>query len=106
MDASIVEYLLGPAGAAGLTLLLVLTRRLITRQEHERVLQQVEALQITNADLMKANADLRETNRSLTSSGQLVNDVMTTLVTLATQHQPVQGAPVNAPPAIPFHPEN
>lgn len=105
MDAGLVEYLLS-AVPAGLTLLLVLSRRLITKQEHDRALRQIEKLQKTADSLTDANATLREANRNLASSGHLTNEVMTALLTLASQRSSASAIPPNTPPAIPSHPEN
>jgi hypothetical protein len=87
VDSSVVNYLLGGGGTAALTLVLILTGVLVTKKEHDRVTEENDRLQKANDALIRSNEQLREANIQLGSSGQLTNQVMTALVTLAADRQ-------------------
>lgn len=97
MSTEIVAYLLGPAGAAGLTLLLILTGVLVLGRDHKKVLRQVEKLQEANDIQAKSIEQLQEVNRTLSSSGQLTNQVITAMMEIAMQ----RGMPQIPSPTIP-----
>jgi|SRR5215472_14220392 len=96
MDPQLVQYFIGPAGAAGLTLLLVLLGQLVPKRYHQKALEENKRLQDANDALAAANEQLRQANNQLSSSGQLINQVMTILAGLAAGRQAV--LPVQAPP--------
>jgi len=87
VDPEIVHYLLGAGGAAGLALLLILIGQLVPQRYHKKALEENERLQGVNDSLVKANEQLREANTQLASSGQLTNQVLTVLVSLAQGRQ-------------------
>jgi hypothetical protein len=90
VDSSWVTYLLGPAGAAGLCLLFIMTGFLVPRNYHKRILDENEKLRQANDALAEANALLRDTNKDLAASGQLTNQVFTALLGIATAKQDSQ----------------
>lgn len=87
METHIIDYLLGGGGAAGLALGLILIGQLITKREHQRVLDDNARLQQANDVLTQANLQLREINANLSSSGQLTNQVVTGLLSIAEEHR-------------------
>jgi hypothetical protein len=96
VDSSLIDYLLGSGGAAGLALLLILTGVLVPKPYHKRLEEEIEQLKQANDTLAKANEQLRESNNQLASSGQLTNQVMTALVSLAAGQRtavPLPAAP-------------
>lgn len=99
VDSSIVSYLIGGGGAAGLALVLILTGVLVPKPYHQRVVDETERLQQANDTLARANEQLREANNQLASSGQLTNQVMTALLTLAAGRQNTLPATAGPDPA-------
>ena len=97
MDSTLIGYILGPAGAAGLTLLLILLGVLVPKPYHERILQQNAKLQAANDTLTAALADEREQNARLASSGQLTNQLVNALIQVAHE----RGAAIPLPPGPP-----
>lgn len=82
-----MAYLLGSGGAAGLTLILIMAGQLVPRTYHKRILAENTRLQQANDILTAANSQLRDANASLSSSGQLTNQVVTALAQIASQER-------------------
>lgn len=97
VDSSVLAYILGPAGGCGLILVLLLTRVLILRSEYDRVVKDNEKKQTVIDILTEANETLRDSNRSLSASGELVNEVVGTLMAIATGRPPPSKTP---PPGV------
>ena len=105
MDSHIIDYLLGSGGAAGLTLLLILLGQLVTRKEHQRVIDDNEKLQHANDVLIQANTQLREINQNLSSSGNLTNQVVMALLPIAEANRRALALPSSDGQVTTEHPK-
>lgn len=103
MDSTIVSYLIGGGGAAGLALLLILLGVLVPKPYHDRALDQARRLQDANDVLSGALANAQQLNDRLATSGDLTNRLVTALITV-TGHGAVSSPDVQAripdPPAV------
>lgn len=93
MDSSLISVLAN-LGAGGIVVVLIILGYLIPKPAYARLEKENEKLQVANDILGEANATLRTTNNNLSSSGQLTNQVVQALMTIASEHR----APGREPP--------
>lgn len=97
MDSTIIAYLIGPGGAIGVTLLLIMLGYLVPKPYHTRVLKQAHKLQDANDTLLETVRSAQQLNDRLSTSGELINRLVTALIA-TTGHPLPPMPPVPDPP--------